>query len=141
MKTIELAASLIRMFEGLQFNAYYDKAGEIWTIGFGHTKGVRQGDVITLEQAEAFLAQDVAPLVDMVKGWPPVAQAALISFGYNCGAGALKRVLSGEIKPQDGEFIVLKTHETYGASAGGKVLAGLVTRRRLEALLIEASTA
>lgn len=140
MKTIELAASLIRMFEGLQLNAYYDKHGAVWTIGFGHTKGVKQGDTVSLAQAEAFLKEDCAPLVAMVAGKHPVEAAALISFGYNCGAGALKRVLSGEIQAQNGEFVVVKTHEAYGASAGGTPLPGLVIRRRMEALLVELSS-
>ena len=124
--TIKLAAALIRVFEGLRTKAYKD-AGGVWTIGYGHTQGVKEGDTCTPEQAEAWLAEDAAPLLALVAGRLPVEAAALVSFGYNCGAGALKRVLAGQ------------TDLRRWVKAGGKVLPGLVSRRELEAALIEAS--
>lgn len=45
--------------EGLRLKTYIDTVG-VRTIGYGHTKGVKKGDVITQEQAEAFLEEDMA---------------------------------------------------------------------------------
>jgi lysozyme len=50
---------LIKEFEGLRLKAYLCPAG-VWTIGYGHTKGVKQGDVITKELAEKYLDEDIA---------------------------------------------------------------------------------
>jgi lysozyme len=131
-----LATKLIKQFEGCQLTAYWDATGKVWTIGFGHTDGVKQGDVITIGEAVGFLAQDIDPLFEMVKERNIVEAAALISFGFNCGAGALKRVLSGSIKVAEGRF--LAGGVPYGEVSGGVRLQGLVNRRQLEASLIEA---
>lgn len=125
MTTLELAARLIRVFEGLRLTAYQDTGG-VWTIGFGHTLGVKPSDTCTFEQAQEWLAEDSKLLVKAVDGKPLLARAAYISFGYNCGAGALARVLAG--KSNLGDF----THDHKGQE-----LAGLVARRGLEAALIE----
>ena len=58
LKTSEAGINLIKRFEGLRKTAYLCPSG-IWTIGYGHTKGVRKGDIITEEQATAFLIEDV----------------------------------------------------------------------------------
>ena len=49
---------LIESFEGLRLDAYTDVAG-IWTIGYGHIRGVGPGMTITQDQATAFLRQDL----------------------------------------------------------------------------------
>lgn len=41
-------------FEGCKLTAYKCPAG-IWTIGYGHTNGVKQGQRITKEQAINYL--------------------------------------------------------------------------------------
>ena len=48
---------LIKQFEGCRLTAYQCAAG-VWTIGYGHTAGVKQGQTITQAQAENFLKQD-----------------------------------------------------------------------------------
>jgi lysozyme len=125
MTAIDLATRLIRVFEGIRLAAYQDSGG-IWTIGFGHTKGVKSGDVCDLVQAQTWLTEDFQPLLKQVEGLKPLVAAAYLSFGYNCGAGALRRVLGGESKLED-----------FNHDRKGKVLAGLVARRALEAALIE----
>ena len=42
---------LLKYFEGCELEAYQDSVG-VWTISYGHTKGVHEGMVITQEQAE-----------------------------------------------------------------------------------------
>ena len=133
-----LAAKLIQSFEGCKLTAYWDKTGRVWTIGFGHTRGVANGDAITFDQAVALLEQDAAPLITLVQDRPLVEAAALVSFGYDCGIGALERVLSGSINIEHEEFIC-EGDIVYGEVSGGVKLPGLRTRRELEAALIEAS--
>lgn len=120
----ELAASLIMVFEGCKLEAYKDPGG-IFTIGIGHTKGVFAGQTITLSQAQQFFAEDCAPLLKMVEDRPMLEAAALASFGYNCGAGALQRVLGGHA-----------TLLNFTKDAAGHELPGLVSRRTLEENLI-----
>ena len=43
--------------EGFDANAYKDTGG-VWTIGYGHTKNVKQGDVVTRAQAEELFWED-----------------------------------------------------------------------------------
>lgn len=64
-----IAENFVKEWEGLSLKAYKCTAGT-WTIGYGHTKGVRPGQVISLLQAERFLrddledhAEDLAPYV------------------------------------------------------------------------------
>lgn len=132
-----LAAKLIQSFEGCKLMAYWDPTGQTWTIGFGHTKNVISYDKITLEEAVRFFEQDSAPLIALVKDRPLIEAAALVSFGYNCGIGALKRVLSGSIHIDHEEFMA--GDSSYGDTSRGVRLAGLFARRQLEAALIESS--
>ena len=132
-----LAAKLIQSFEGCKLTAYWDKTGKVWTIGFGHTKKVTNGDTITFDQAVALFEQDSAPLITLVQDRPLVEAAALVSFGYNCGIGALQRVLSGSIHIEHEEFMADET--PYGETSGGVRLPGLYSRRQLEAALVESS--
>ena len=50
--------ALIKKFEGCELKAYQDSVG-VWTIGFGHTKGVREGDEITQDMAETMLEEEM----------------------------------------------------------------------------------
>jgi lysozyme len=121
----EKAYALIAVFEGERLTAYQDSGG-VWTIGMGHTgPDVSKGLRISSEQALQLFADDIQPLrklADLVNGgdWGDWQAAALISFGYNCGAAAMNH-------PENmTEFI----HDRHG-----NVLPGLVARRRLEAAL------
>lgn len=129
--TAELAASLIAVFEGMRLTAYQDSGG-IWTCGLGHTSGVTAGMTCTPEQAAQWFSEDAAPLFARVATFPelaanPIEAAAFISFGYNCGLGAMSRVLLGS------DTIDNPIHTT---DRHGNVQPGLVNRRRLESLLV-----
>ncbi len=125
----ELAAALISVFEGSRLHAYQDPSG-VWTIGRGHTQGVTPGMVITPEQEAEFFAEDEAPLLALLDGIPLLEAAALASFGFNVGRGALEKVLAG------GDLVSNPVHTT---DRHGVVLPGLVARRRLEELLMVVS--
>jgi lysozyme len=124
MNVATLAAALIASWEGLRLVAFQDPGG-VWTIGLGHTAGVKEGDTCTPEQAAAWYAVDAAPLLALVTNEPLVAAAAYVSFGYNCGRGALELVLAG--KAELTHFV----HDRHGNE-----LQDLVRRRAAEAALI-----
>lgn len=86
------AIKLIKEFEGCHLTAYKCPAG-VWTIGYGTTAGVKQGDTITQDQAEQMLAREIDRIVERLRAvphWNEMSanqQSALISFAYNLGAG------------------------------------------------------
>lgn len=95
MQTNEAGLELIKMFEGLRLEAYVDAVG-IWTIGYGHTQGVAPGMVITEEQAEAFLRQDLSDAEAAVSRYVKVRLndnefSALASLVFNIGSGNFQR--------------------------------------------------
>lgn len=127
--------SLIESFEGCRLTAYQDSV-HVWTIGYGHTRGVKPGQTITQQQAEQFLRDDLslaeADVRALAKRFNLTLNenqfGALVSFTFNLGAGNLRKLLSHgmEAIPQR---ILLFDH------AGGKALAGLTRRRQAEAKL------
>jgi lysozyme len=89
MKTSDSGIAFIKRHEGIELNAYQCSAGR-WTIGYGHTANVKQGDAITLAQAEAYLAADLAKYEAAVnaaniKGLSQPKFDALVSLAYNIG--------------------------------------------------------
>ena len=79
-------------------SAYMPTPKDRPTIGWGHTKGVKMGDVATVEQCEAWWAEDIAKAVASVAGLSlrsprKLTQSmidALISLVYNVGPGSVK---------------------------------------------------
>lgn len=134
MTAAQIAACIQRLAEGCHLVAYWDPNGKVWTIGYGHTAGVVEGQTCTVEQAEAWLEEDNAALVAMVAGLPLFQAAALLDFGFNCGSGALHRVLTGDITVTEDGFLT-SDGSLYGRVSGGVVLGGLDARRKLEAAL------
>ena len=59
MKINQKGLNLIKECEGCRLTAYKDAVG-VWTIGYGHTTNVRQGDKITQAEADALLVKDIA---------------------------------------------------------------------------------
>ena len=97
MRLSQNGVNFIKSHEALRLKAYQDSKG-VWTIGWGHTKGVKPGDVITRAQAEQFIRDDFARVertlnADLVSGRdkPLVTQNefdALCSLVFNIGSGA-----------------------------------------------------
>lgn len=131
---------LTEQFEGCRLKAYQD-SGLVWTIGYGHTRGVVPGMTCTQEQAEQWLAEDIAWAVGRVNEdvHVPLTQGefdALVDFVFNCGAGnfehstLLKLVNAGDMEHAALEF------ERWDR-AGGTVVAGLLRRRQTETELFD----
>jgi lysozyme len=133
------AKDICKEFEGLRLHAYRCPAG-VWTIGYGHTRDVRVDQVLTEEQAEALLDQDLRQCALYVRQmvFKPIntnQAEALTDFIFNLGAGnfrgstLLRKV---NIDPNDP---TIRDEFAKWVKAGGEVLPGLVRRREVEAEL------
>lgn len=138
MKTSQQGVDLIKAHEGFRLNAYLCPAG-VPTIGYGHTKDVKLGDKITSEQAEKFLIEDLVTAENEAnKHNLNINQNqfdALVSFIFNVGVGNFRKsTLLKRLKanPNDTDIEVQFNRWIYG---GGKILPGLVKRRKAEAEL------
>ena len=138
MKTSPKGLALIKHFEGFRAKAYRDVVG-VWTIGYGFTKNVKEGDVITEEEAEARLIAELAEYEIAVEQACTVVPNqnqfdALVSFTYNVGASNLRK--SSVLKAHNrGDFQAAARAFALWNKAGGKVWPGLTRRRAAEAAL------
>lgn len=134
MKISERGLAIIKKYEGCCLKAYKCPAG-VWTIGYGHTAGVKEGQTITQAQADTYLKQDVSGAEKAVnnlgRDFNQNQFDALVSFTFNCGAGNLKTLCGGRDLETIGKKITLYN------KAGGKVLNGLVKRRAEEQTLYQ----
>ncbi|MGE7136042.1 lysozyme [Luteibacter sp. NPDC031894] len=143
MKPSNAALILAKASEGLRLVAYPDPAtgGAPWTIGYGSTTGVKEGDVITLDQAEARLDRDLLNAAAVVnqKVRVPLSQNqfdALVDFVFNLGAKnfsgstLLRKLNAGDYEGAASEF-PRWTH------ASGRTMPGLVIRRAKERAMFE----
>ncbi|MDE7388348.1 MAG: lysozyme [Muribaculaceae bacterium] len=140
--TESILIPFLKAHEGLRLQAYRCPAG-VWTIGYGHTEGVRPGDYLEADRAEAILRSDVAPVLEEVRRMASDAgvklsarkEAALTSFAFNVGIEALRRsTLWRRVCADPGNPMIAAEFARW-IHAGGKVVAGLVKRRADEAAL------
>jgi len=140
MRTGTQGIELIRHFEGCRLNAYLCPAG-VWTIGYGHTADVKEGDSIDQEAAEAFLIKDLEKFEQAVTRLVevPLTQQqfdALVSWTFNLGAGNLAASTLLR-KLNNYQYAEVPEQMMRWVRAGGKVLDGLVRRRAAEAALFQ----
>ena len=129
---------LIKKYEGLRLEAYKCPAG-VWTIGYGHTKGVMPKMKISKEEAEELLKQDVSivelQVVNTVGKLAACKIDALVSFAYNVGVAAFRRsTLCRKVKANSDDASIRAEFGKW-VYAGGKTLQGLVKRSAEEAEL------
>jgi lysozyme len=132
---------LIRSFESLRLTAY-DDGVEVWTIGWGHTRGVMPGDACTRDQAESLLVTDLSECdaaIDKLVEVPlnEAQRDALASFIFNLGAGAFGRSELRGLVNAGHHFSACKSFLNW-CSAGGHLMRGLMRRRLAEAALYAA---
>ncbi|MDX9791629.1 MAG: lysozyme, partial [Candidatus Kapabacteria bacterium] len=94
MEITQELINLVKKFEGLRLESYKDAKG-VWTIGYGHTVGVKQGQFISLQEAENLLIEDLEIYADAVREYVTEAIninmfSALTSFTFNVGINAFK---------------------------------------------------
>jgi lysozyme len=150
MQPSPAAVALAKASESLRLVAYPDQGtgAEPWTIGWGHTNGVYEGMSITVQQAEEFLAADIAEAAATVLRavTVPLSQGeldALTDFVFNIGPGKLG-VKDGFVTlKRGGQSTLLRLINAgqkqaaaeqfkFWVMANGKPLAGLITRRAAE---------
>lgn len=131
---------LIQEFEELRLDAYQDGGG-VWTIGWGHTRGVQEGDRISISQADEFFREDVNDVERDLHEWLGVEPnlthnqfSAVGSLVFNIGieqfstSTMLRLLRAGDTRNAVFEF-------TRWTMDNGKRNLGLFRRRLAEAQL------
>ncbi len=136
MITSDEGLELIKRFEGCRLDAYRDSVG-VWTIGYGHTRGVREGMKCTEQMAEDWLREDVRHAETCVHQSVAAALTqggfdALVSFVFNLGCGNFRKSTLLRLV-NDGRMDDAQLEFARWNKAGGTVLAGLTARREAEA--------
>lgn len=141
------AEKIIKEFEGCKLTAYKCPAA-VWTIGWGSTNvngaAVREGDKISQALADELLRAEILRIADRLHQLIPASphwggnqQAAIISWAYNVGLGAVedstlrRRINAGEAAP----VVVREELPRWRYGAGEAVLPGLERRRAAEVAL------
>lgn len=138
MKVSQDCIQLVKYFEGFEDTAYLCPAN-VWTIGYGRTRNVKEGDKITEVQAERDLLEELEEfkhqVLDSVKVELKQNELdALTSWTYNLGVGNLKSSTLLK-KLNAGNKDEVPAEIVRWNKANGKVLAGLTKRREAEAEL------
>lgn len=138
MKTSNQGKNLIKEAENLRLDAYLCPAG-VPTIGWGHTKGVRMGQHITVHMAEDMLIEDIGPIERLLNGMKINFRQeqfdALVSWIFNLGGGSFKsstmykRILENASDEEITDQLIKWTY------SGKQQLPGLIKRRVAEANL------
>lgn len=126
----------IAVHEGYREKAYTPVAGDVATIGFGTTEGVKLGDSITVERALVRLMKDATKFEQAVKTCAPVPMypyefSAYVSLTYNIGEGAFcssTLVKKLNAKDYNGACQEILRWDKFK----GQPLAGLTKRRQQE---------
>jgi len=139
MKISAAGIELLKQFEGCRLTAYQDSVG-VWTIGFGTTAGVKEGQTISQVKAEEYLRFDLAifekAVTESLK--VPVNQNqfdALVSFTYNVGVSAFRSSTLLNLINEKTDKKVVATEFSKWVKAGNQTLPGLVSRRKAESEL------
>ena len=133
-----VAMHFIAHYEGLSLQAYLCPAG-VWSIGYGHTDGVRKGDECTTDEAASWLVEDIAETQKALARYVniPVTEGqfiALTSLAFNVGVNnvlkskLLRKLNAGDIQGAAQEFLDFDL-------ANGTRLPGLTARRKDESEL------
>jgi len=140
MKISQEGIALIKVFEGCKLQSY-KCAADVWTIGYGHTKSVAEGQEITQEEADSILLDDLEIYEEAVLKAVevPLHQHqfdALVSWTFNLGGANLNASTMLKVINK-AEYEDVPAQIKRWNKASGKVLQGLIRRREAEALLFE----
>ncbi|NJK97351.1 MAG: lysozyme [Bacteroidales bacterium] len=157
MKTSSRGIAIIKKYESCKLKTYKCPAG-VWTIGWGHTKGVKPRDICTQEQADKWLEEDLIEFERIISIWFPRLNQhqfdAMVSLCFNIGPGNLRKSpIYNAIKTDPGDIRIksyFQRHVYADGSHNGKdddkdglideagekqKLEGLIRRRTEEANL------
>lgn len=137
MRTSQKGIDLIKEFEGYSERVYMCPGG-VYTIGYGHTRGVQVGDTCTREKAEEYLRDDLREAEETVEALieVPLMQNqfdALVSLVYNIGAGnfydsTIRKVINSKVS----DIEEYRRAWMMWKKSRGRVLKGLIRRRESE---------
>lgn len=134
---LDLLVDMLQRFEGCRLHAYRDEVG-VWTIGWGETFGVHEGDVWTQGYADAMLRTRASQFLlatfracPRLLSEPVPRQAACGSLAYNIGVGAF-RASSVCRKTARKDYAGAAESFLLWNKAGGRVSRVLSLRRVVE---------
>lgn len=136
-RTNAAGIAIIKEFEGLRLESYLCPAG-VWTIGYGTTKGVQPNMCISEAKAEELLREDLASfeagIQNTLNGIALNENqfSALVSLCYNCGLAPIKQGNTIRRTLEAGDYSGAADGFLLWRKAGGRVLEGLVRRRKRE---------
>ena len=140
MKCSQEGLELIKKFEGCKLKSYKCPAG-VWTIGYGHTEDIKEGDIVSPEEANKLLRADVFKFEEYVTDNVIVNLTqnqfdALVAWTFNLGVGNLRNSTMLK-KLNNADYTSVPFEMKRWNKAAGKTLDGLVRRRQAESLLFE----
>jgi lysozyme len=138
-KLNQAGLKLIKEFEGCELKAYLDSVG-VWTIGYGHTKGVKRGMTITKAEADRIFEEDINIFA---RGVDDVIDneisdnefAACVALAFNIGLSAFSRssvlraINRGDFQSAADHFLDWNKGKVKGKL---QVIRGLTRRRQAE---------
>lgn len=139
MRTTARLHKFLKGFEGFRATAYIPVKGDKWTIGYGFTEGVEEGDTMTRAEADARFIEELAKYeYDVERATHERCTQsqfdALVSLAYNIGIGALQKSTVLKAHNREDFAAAARAFALYNKS-GGKVYPGLVKRRAAEAAM------
>ncbi len=136
MRASKVVIDAIKGFEGLRLKAYKCPAGML-TIGYGHTKGVKEGQAISIAQAEVLLKGDVLICEKQINGLGlSLTQGqfdTLVDFDFNIGYEKLANSTLLKLIRGKADTETVQEELKKWCHSKGKVLDGLVERRAWDA--------
>jgi lysozyme len=133
-----LAVGLIGGFEGMRTRAYIPIPGDVPTVCFGATRGVKMGDTHTPAECKAMLGTALVEFETNMRRClvapdriPDKPYVAFLSVSYNigsrafCGSTIARKANVGDIRGACDALLAWN-------KAGGRVVQGLVNRRAAE---------
>ena len=146
MNITQNCIAIAQHFEGLKLTAYQDSGG-VWTIGRGHTLGVKEGDTCTVEQAEQYFFNDMQSNVKQANFYLTKFNIQLnqnqfdsfVDLVYNRGIGNATKYNIFALMKMNPNNDALRTvwiqegvHDHTSDGSLGELLPGLVLRRTME---------
>ena len=144
MQISQEGIALIKKFEGCELEAYKCAAG-VWTIGYGSTKGVEEGNTITQEDADNLLLEEMHEYEGYINDMVTVDLKqnefdSLVSWVFNLGPSNLSSsTLLSRLNNKVWDDVPNQIKRWN--KAGGQVLEGLERRRLAESMLFEGNSA
>lgn len=145
MKINSAGITLLKEFEASGRpieDAYWDKTGKVWTIMWGFTKGVKEGDHMTEEEGNARLAEEIQEYEQGVERLCTIQPnenqfSAMVCLAWNIGLHPKKGFPISDVLKYHNQGNFEKAADSFKnwKKSGGIVLPGLIRRRAAEAKL------